>query len=263
MKKLFTIIITTGLFSLSISTQANEKDAMVEMIVNMMKQSVDLNSLSNCLGVTEKNFIDAYTKTIEVCIPKDGLEGNCMEELAPEILGISKTKFDSCTPDDDISEYEEDIDDSTLSEEEMTALLEKKRAEGIARMGEMATIMKKSSEGTESKISLPVYSPSTIASHYNRGMQNNKGKTTLPVATFTTKDSVEKVAEFYKKSLPDFEIDHNKGLYYAMKKIPDDLMKLSLDTENLPLYFIEHIEIYSLKISGEGTTFIVISYKVN
>jgi hypothetical protein len=249
------------------NTQANEKDAMVEMIVNMMKQSVDLDSLSNCLGVTETNFIDAYTKTIEVCIPKDGLEGNCMEELAPEILGISKTKFDSCTPDDDVSEHEheheheEDIDYSALSEEEMTALREKKQAEGMALMEEMAAIMKKSSEGTESKISLPVYSPSTIASHYNRGMQNNKGKTTLPVATFTTKDSVEKVAEFYKKSLPDFEIDHNKGLYYVMKKIPDDLMKLSFDTENLPLYFIEHIAIYSLKISGEDTTFIVISYE--
>jgi hypothetical protein len=92
-------------------------------------------------------------------------------------------------------------------------------------------------------------------------MQNNKGKTTLPVATFTTKDSVEKVAEFYKKSLPDFEINNNMDVYYVMKKIPADLIELSFDTENLPLYFIEHIEIYSLKVSGEETTFIVISYE--
>jgi hypothetical protein len=82
------------------------------------------------------------------------------------------------------------------------------------------------------------------------------------MATLTTNDSVEKVVEFYKKSLPDFEIkNNNTGLYYVMKNIPDDLIKLSFDTENLPLYFIEHIEIYSLKVSDKDTTFIVMSYK--
>ena len=90
MKNLVTIIVITGLLSLSMNTQANEKDAMVEMIVNMMKQSVDIDSLSNCLGVTETNFINAYTKTIEACIPKDGLEGSCMEELAPKYLVYQK-----------------------------------------------------------------------------------------------------------------------------------------------------------------------------
>jgi hypothetical protein len=242
------------------NTKADENDAMVEMVVNMMKQSVDIDRLTNCLGVTETKFIDAYTKTIEACIPKDGLEGSCMEELAPEILGISKAKFDSCTPDDEVAKQEEEIDYSTLSKEERTALLAKQQAEGMARIEEMTAMLQKSSEGTEDHISLPIYNPSTIASHYSRGMQNSMGKTTLPVATLTTKDSLEEVIAFYKKSLPDFEIKDNMGVYYVMKNIPDDLIKLSFDTQNLPLYFIEHIEVYSLKISDKDTTFIVISY---
>ncbi|PKI12674.1 hypothetical protein [Colwellia sp. 12G3] len=261
MKKLVTIIVTTALLSFSVTAKADKNDAMVEMVVNMMKQTVQLDSLSNCLGVTETNFIKAYTKTVEACIPKDGLEGNCIEELAPEILGISKAKFDSCIPDDDVAEQEEAVDYSALSEKERAALLTKQQAEGMARMEEMAALMKKSSEGTEDKISLPVYSPSTMSSHYSSGMQNSMGKTTLPVATFTTKDSVEKVVGFYKNSLPDFKIKNNMGVYYVMNKIPEDLAKLSFDTENLPLYFIPHIETYSLKVAQQDTTFIVISYK--
>jgi hypothetical protein len=262
MKKLVTLIVTTALLSLPVITKADENDAMVEMIFNMMKQSGEMSSVSNCLGVTEKNFIKSYKKTIRDCIPQDGLEGDCMEKSAPKNFGVSKNKFDACTSDDsEAAEQEEDLDYSTLSDEERVILFKKEQADSIARFEEMAALMKKSSEGTEDKISLPVYSPSTIASHYGRGMKNSQGKVTLPVATLTTKDSVENVIEFYKKSIPDFEIKDNMGVYYVMNKIPEDLAKLSFDTENLPLYFIPHIEIYSLKIAEKDTTFIVISYK--
>jgi len=251
-----------GLLSLSLTTKADENDAMVEMIFNMMKQSGHMSTVSNCLGVTETHFIKSYKKTIRACIPQDGLEGDCMEKLALKNFGVSKNRFDACTSDDtEVTEQEEEIDYSTLSKEERTALLTKQQAEGMARIEEMTAKLKKSSEGTEDKITLPVYTPSTISSHYNRGMKNSKGKMTLPVATFTTQDSVEKVTKFYKKSLPDFEINHNMGLYYVMKNIPDDLIKLSFDTQNLPLYFIPHIEIYNLKVSEKDTTFIVMSYK--
>jgi hypothetical protein len=262
MKKLVTIIVTTALLSFSVTAKADKNDAMVEMVFNMMKQSGQLDTVSNCLGLTESNFIKLYKKTIRDCIPQDGLEGDCMEKLALKNFGVSKNTFDACTGDDtEVAEQEEAVAYSALSEKEKAALLTKQQAVGMARMEEMAALLKKSGEGTEDQISLPVYSPSNMSSHYSSGMQNSKGKTTLPVATFTTKDSVEKVVEFYKSSLPDFKIKNNMGAYYVMKKIPEDLAKLSFDTENLPLYFIPHIETYSLKVSGEDTTFIVISYK--
>jgi hypothetical protein len=262
MKNMFYIIAAITLFNVPVHAKADEKDAMVEMIFNMMKQSGQMGTVINCLGVTENNFIKSYKKTIRDCIDQDGLTGDCMENSAPKNLGISQNKFDACTSDDtDIAEQEEESDYSTLSNEERTALLKKEQAESMELMEGMAALIQKSSEGTEDKITLPVYTPSTISSHYKSGMKNSKGKMTLPMATFTTINSVEKVAEFYKKSLPDFEIEQNMGVYYVMKKIPDDLIKLSFDTENLPLYFIPHITIYSLNISEKDTTFIVISYE--
>jgi hypothetical protein len=92
-------------------------------------------------------------------------------------------------------------------------------------------------------------------------MQNSKGKLTLPIATLTSEDSVETVVDFYKKALPNFKIEQSNDLYYIMENPPKDLFKLSMDVENLPLYFVPHIEIYSLKVSGKETTFIVVSYK--
>ncbi len=264
MNNLAATIILSGLLSFSVTAKTDKNDAMVEMVCNMMKQSGQMSTVSNCLGLTESDFIKSYKKTIRSCIPQDGLEGDCMEKLALKNFGVSKDTFEACTRDDtEIAEQEEEVDYSALSESERAALLATQQAEGVARMQEMADLIKKSSEGTEDTITLPVYTPSTIASHYNQGMKNSMGKMTLPVATFTTEDSVEDVAKFYKKSLPNFNINHNMGLYYVMKKIPDDLIKLSFDTENLPLYFIPHIEIYSLNVADKETTFIVISYEAS
>jgi hypothetical protein len=264
MKRLLIVIATSTLLSLSINAKADKNEAMVEMIVSMMKKSGEISGLSRCLGITEDSFLNAYKKTIEVCIPKDGLEGNCMEESASEVFGISKAKFDACTNDDtELSDQEENIDFSTLSEEEKMAFIEKQQAEGLARMEEMADLMKKASEGTENDITLPVYNPSSLTSHYVNGMESNSGKKTLPVATFTTSDSVEKVIEFYEESLPTFKVSKSGEIYYVMKEVPNNLFQLSMDMENLPLYSVPHIETYSLIMSGEETTLIVISYKPN
>lgn len=262
MKSPASILFAIALLNISTTVKAGENDAMVDMMMNMLKQSGQIGSVSNCLGVTESDATKAYKKLFEFCIPKDGLEGDCMESLAAEYFGVSQEQVLSCSDDDDeIAEQEEEIDFANLSDEERVEALNKRQAEGLARLEEIAAFVKKSSEGTEGKITLPIYNPSSLVVHHAKGMQNSKGKTTLPMATFTSKASVDEVADFYKKSLPDFEIDHSQSVYTLMKDMPKDLFKLSLDMENLPLYFIPHIEIYSMKISGEKTTHIVITYQ--
>ncbi len=264
MKNSVSVILVIALLNISTLVKAGENDAMVDMMLNMFKQSGAIGPLSNCLDIPEPVITKAYKKLVGFCILKDGLEGNCMESLAPEYFGVSNDKFLACTSDDtEVAEQEEEVDYSTLSEEERTALLAKQQAEGMALLESMTALVKKNSKGTEGEISLPIYSPSTIITNYTSGMENSKGEMTLPMASFTTKDSVEKVTEFYKKSLPDFEIKYNMNTYYVMKKIPEDLTKLSFDTENLPLYFIPHIAFYSSSASGQKETTIVISYKPN
>ena len=265
MKKIITIIAVITLFNLTTMAKADEYDAMVDMVMNMMKQSGNVSRMSTCLDISEDSFLKKYKKTIEECISKDSLEGDCVETTAPKYFGMPLEQLDKCGGDDSDDEHadeEDDIDYSELSEEEVNALLIKKQAEGLAALEQMAAMIQASSKGTEHKISLPVYSPSTLRSHFLHGMRNSEGETTLPVATLTTKDSISKVVAFYKKALPKFEVDESQDIFRFMKKVPKDIFKLSLDLEKLPLYFIPHIEIYSMNGSDGDQTHIVISYKV-
>jgi hypothetical protein len=123
MKKIISVIVITTLLNLSLTVKASETEVIVETQINMLKQSGQVNSLSSCLGITEKELIEAYKKTVTTCIPKDGLEGQCMETLAPKFFSVSKDKFMACTRDDDETiEQEKYIDYSQLSEIEIVAL---------------------------------------------------------------------------------------------------------------------------------------------
>lgn len=260
MKKMIALISTLALCSLPTIVKADKNDAMIEMVMKMVKQSGQAGILSSCLNITEQKVLEAYKETVVACIPKDGLEGECMENLAPTYFGVSKEKLMACDPDDEEVENEEDIDFSTLSEAEVTELLQKRQAEALASVKEMTDLLERNSEGTLHKISLPVYEPSALRAHYVNGMQNSKGKTTLPAATLSTDDNIKKVIQFYKDSLPSYKIDHSNDVYTIMQEIPDDLFKLSMDTENLPLYFTPNIQVYSLNFSGHEITQIVITY---
>jgi len=270
MKKLLTVIASTALLSLSVSTKAadsSETDAMVEMIMTMMKQQPgEIKEGVECLGITEEEFLKGYKKTLEICLPQDMLEGDCTQKEAPKQLGVSQEKFEKCAADDEEGTENtqgNDIDYSELSEEEAEALIAKQQAEGLAAMEAMLAISKQASAGTEDKITLPVYTPSTLVSHYTSGMKNSKGKSTLPVATFTTANSIEEVVAFYKKALPKFEIKKDGSYYFLMKNVPSNFDQMSLDMENLPLYFIPHIEIHTLVSTADIAATIVISYKPN
>lgn len=260
MHKLLSIAASIALFITPTPSKANENDEIVNMMVNMVKQSGQLATISQCLDMTEHAFIQGYKKTIAACIPVDGLEGDCIISTVSKNLGISQERFSQCSGKPEVEIVEEDQFDH-LSEEEFIAQMEQKKQEGIAQLKEMAALAKQSSQNTEKQINLPIYQSSSIASHQVRGFKVSKGKTTLPMATFTTSDSPEKVAEFYKSALPSFKVERSENVYFVMEDVPDNLFELSLDMENYPLYFVEHVEIYSLNIGGEKMTHIVIVYE--
>jgi hypothetical protein len=109
----------------------------------------------------------------------------------------------------------------------------------------MQKLAKELSAGTEHLISLPIYKPSTLSSNYIDGYELSDANTSLPVATFSTADSVETVSDFYKKSLPSFQFSEIGLGYHFMEEIPDDLFLQMNDFKNTTIYSVPHVVIYT------------------
>jgi hypothetical protein len=109
----------------------------------------------------------------------------------------------------------------------------------------MQKLAKELSAGTEHLISLPIYKPSTLSSNYIDGYELSDANTSLPVATFSTADSVETVSDFYKKSLPSFQFSEIGSGYHFMEEIPDDLFLQMNDFKNTTIYSVPHVVIYT------------------
>lgn len=109
----------------------------------------------------------------------------------------------------------------------------------------MQKLAKELSAGTEHLISLPIYKPSTLLSNSIDGYELSDANTSLPVATFSTADSVETVSDFYKKSLPSFQFSEIGSGYHFMEEIPDDLFLQMNDFKNTTIYSVPHVVIYT------------------
>lgn len=247
--------------------KADQVDMMVDMSINQMKKSGEIGDISHCLSVSEAKFISAFKKTMRYCVDKYGLVGakeealnNCFESQNKSDLGVSDSVFNQCSEkySDNESESDENQDYSELSDEE---LMNKQAAESMELLNDLTNAVQTMSQGTENLVTLPVYSPSKIVAHYTDGMTYGADKRTLPIATFISMDSLEKVINFYKNSLPDFELHQEEGdMFTFMQEIPDNFRELSMDMENMPLYSIPHIAIYKIKLDGIEKTNIAITY---
>lgn len=277
MKKLPFCLLLIASLNFSFKSHADQLDMMIDMSIKQMKLDSNFSEMTQCLNVSESLFISAMTKTMRYCFEKHGKGDSseqamdqCFQSKSLKNLNISSVVYKKCQQqfsDDESSQNTETNEQNSdpfegMTEQQVRQKIAEQQAQGMQQLEQMADMIKGMSQGTEGLISLPIYQPSEIASHYTSGMDKQNGNKTLPVATFTTGSSVTQVVDFYKKALSDFEMDHAVGdVYTLMKKIPNNLMELSFDLENLPLYSIPHIEIYSLKMNGKQQTTIVIVYK--
>jgi hypothetical protein len=126
----------------------------------------------------------------------------------------------------------------------MQKQLEHSRAGAKVFLESMQKLAKELSAGTEHLISLPIYKPSTLLSHSIISYEFSDDNT-LPVATFSTADSVETVSDFYKKSLPSFQFSEIGSSYNFMEEIPDDLFLQINDFKNTTIYSVPHVVIYT------------------
>lgn len=269
MKKINLLVIFYLTTNYTLPVAADQVDMMIDMSVTQMKSAGELSDISKCLGVTEAKFLDTFKYTMRFCADKHGFEeeseqalNTCFSEQSKQGLGVSESVFKQC--EERFAEEEvtdDEIDYSELSEEQFEQRMKRQQQQSKQALDSMMAMSKAASRGTEDQVTLPIYTKSEIISHYTKGMTNSLGKNTLPIATFISRDSVDKVVKFYQKELPDFELDvFQESMYTFIKEIPANFNEMMMDT-NMPLYSIPHVEIYGITVDGSKQTNIAITYK--
>ena len=239
------------IISVTVTANADQWEPVINMAVEQLKQSGESGVVSGCLGVSESKFIKEYRPMLKSCLSKHGISGDeaamdqCFVDEIVSRFGTPESKVLSCKEQiAETEEEQEEIDFSNLTDEEAQALIAKQQQQAMKEMEAMVQASKAASKGTEHLITLPVYAQSEIVAHYSMGMSFDDGKFSLPVATFSSGDSVNAIVEFYKQKLPNFQSkDYGDGLVIFMEKIPENFEPLrDMETyQNTP-----HVAIYTV-----------------
>ncbi len=216
-------LLLTPVLSLPAMVQANpDIDPMINMSVEMMKQSGELARGANCLGISESRLETSTRSAMKDCFSRFNMEQEdqlnaCMESQSIRNLGISKADFDRCGDSDEVAS--DDAIDQQITAlmdqfgedgpteaqlQQMEALHQQQMAQGMAQMEQFLQASQKASQGTLDQITLPVYKNSQVMMHLTQGMNAFAGNSTLPAATFASQDSIDTIVAFYKKKLPGF-----------------------------------------------------------
>ncbi|MDX1692862.1 MAG: hypothetical protein R3208_03795 [Ketobacteraceae bacterium] len=207
----------------SFTAQANpDIDPMINMSIDMMKQSGELARGASCLGVSEAKLESSTRKAMRDCFSRFNMEQEdqlnaCMEKSSIRSLGISKADFDRCGDSDDMASedaLEQKImalmdqfgeDGPTEAQmQQLEALQQQQMARGMEQMEQFLQASQKAGEGTLDQITLPVYKNAQVMMHLTQGMNAFAGNNTLPAATFASQDSISAIVAFYKEKLPGF-----------------------------------------------------------
>jgi hypothetical protein len=92
----------------------------------------------------------------------------------------------------------------------------------LQEMGDFVELVSEANQGTESKITLPLYTNSTIMAHITNPSEisfGDKRLKTLAAATFSSNDEIQKIIVFYKKELPDYQFRMDEDTAIFMKKM--------------------------------------------
>jgi len=228
---------------------AGEHDDKIEMIVEMFKRDPQLKIISSCLEISEDKIITGIRTSMNKCMTLDPTGDSeefdqCVEQDRDKELRALSPKYDLCK-----AKYGGEEEDPQLSPEQI-------QTQVIARMQQLLKRSKEQSAGTKDKISLPIYKGATIMMHFQDGMEI-MGIKTLPVASLQSSATIEQIADYYKKALPNFELRVSEGTYQFAKKLPSrhlNFMDFTRAYVQMP-----HVSI-SEAFDHSGTRLIEISY---
>jgi len=255
--------------SATAQVKADQLTAIIDMSVEQVKSDPDFKGMTACLGVSESKFLQAFRKTMRYCMDKHGFAESsenamnaCFDSQTEQRLRISGSLYKKCKaeyPDDEASSEGANVDYSNMSEEEFKQqmLVEQQRAKEL--LGSIIAMSEAATKGTEGQITLPIYSPSKIVSHFMDGMVNEDNPKAIPVAIFHSNDSLSKITEFYDNHLTKFgKKTYDEGMVIYMMNMKKDFEPLA----DVELYQqLPHVAIYQfVDENGKQKTSIEIAY---
>lgn len=248
-----TILVVAALLC-SYQSHANQIDVIVDFAMQQFKQSGKLSLAASCVNDSEANVLNVYKASIKHCMTTHGLNGDddsilnsCMQDQVTSNLNVSASERQCLDglEDSEMAQDKTQFDDMNPADFEKYAQDEKQKA--LEKLELLSQMSQKASKGTQSSITLPVYSPSKIMSHYTDGFALGGASQGLPVAMLTSEDDFKNIVVFYQKKLPHFDKKIFDGeMVVFMANMPDDFDPL----EHLELLQkTPHVSIYKL-----GTT---------
>jgi len=262
MQKITLPILAVVITNLSFPVYADQIDNIIDMAIAQMEGSKDFDKDAKCLGIPKPKMLKGQRKILRYCFDKNGVNDDnteafnrCIKQQTIKQLGISDSTFTKCANEPSQDDAPPSINPADISPQDY----QKQAQESLDKILEMTKAI---SKGTEHLVTLPIYQPSEIVTHYTNGMTNSSGKQTLPVATFSSTSDIKQVVNFYKKKLPKFDVksfDNNNFTF--IKNSPKDFDRLSMDFDNMPLFFIPHITISKITINGRENINIAITYQ--
>ena len=212
----FSVVVATGL------TQAKEMstDVILRMVNFEVKQKCVSSEMAACLGVSQEDCKKQLDVAIGQCksdVPKEIDEnngekvikkyGNCVNEKLAGGIKIPQSKVKECETKVGsaflglgLTGQADRPDISSMTPQEKKEYMQAQATKMAAAMQAQAKQI-----GTKS-VTLPIYKNATAVSHFtdDNNITQIFNENALPSLTLASPDSVENIADFYKKKLKGF-----------------------------------------------------------
>lgn len=219
MKKLYCLISAVVVLLPSAIAYSDE---MLDMMKQQMQESMSMvcndATFLNCAGISKDKCSSAVKKSLAACehlLPtgKAAMEDEaafkahekCIEKQFPTNVGVSTKKLQICDSSTATADSDEPpTTEPPMSREQAMELLNKSLQQQAKAIGTAG-------------VTLPIYKNATVMSHILPGQMPNmvKGVKNLPAMVLASPDSIETIADFYRKNLKGFkEYKVNKGILF-------------------------------------------------
>ncbi len=207
---------------------ANPQETQIDIMINFLAQSGQLQQQAECTGLSEQRLRQLYRSTMQQCGFDDenpAHEACVMQQLAA--TGVPQSRFEQCEQDEETSPQDAmmaqlDALYDRIGERAPTAaeqaqieqLLAQMQQQGMQDMQQMMTHLAEASVGTEAAITLPIMPDSKILMHIPGGIAIEMGDNmaqSLPGASFASTKTPAQVLAYYQQQLPAFRL-HNFSL---------------------------------------------------
>ncbi|KKO45913.1 hypothetical protein WG68_07835 [Arsukibacterium ikkense] len=205
---------------------ANPQDIQIDIMLNFMAQSGQLQQQAECTGLPEQRLRELYRSTLRHCglDHEDPEHETCVKQRLLT-TGVPQERWEQCDQDDNPQDailaqldaiYERIGERAPTAAEQahIDQLLTQMQQQGMQELQQMMNHLSAASAGTEDVITLPIMPDSKMLMHIPGGIGIEIGDNmvhSLPGASFASTKTPAQVLAYYQQQLPAFRL-HNFSL---------------------------------------------------